>query len=306
MTLAIIAFFSVFLLIASVGLILFYREGMLERLTAVIAPQEANEEKKTMSTRLEQTSSSIGNVVEKFERILPKSQAEVSIVQQRLIRAGYRSEAAIDFFYGTKVLVPILLCVVVTLTPLATSNPVVFYIAALGLGYLAPDFWLGNRIKARQKRIRLGLPDVLDLLVICVEAGLGLDQATVRTTQELKPSHPVIADELEILVLEQRAGRSRSDSWRHLSERTDLDIVRNLVSMLVQSEQFGTSVAKTLRTHSDTLRTQRIQTVEEAAAKTTVKLIFPLVFFIFPCLFLVTLGPAVIMMSDAFQNILSH
>jgi tight adherence protein C len=144
------------------------------------------------------------------------------------------------------------------------------------------------------------LPDVLDLLIICIEAGLGLDQATARTAHELERSHKAISDELGVVVLEQRAGRPRSDAWRHMAERTDVDIIRNLVTMLVQSEQFGTSIAKTLRTHSETLRTQRVQSVEERAAKTTVKLIFPLVLFIFPCLFLVTLGPAAILMSESF------
>jgi tight adherence protein C len=161
-------------------------------------------------------------------------------------------------------------------------------------------------IATRQTRIRLGLPDVLDLLVICIEAGLGLDQATARTAHELARSQPAISDELGVVVLEQRAGRPRADAWRHMAERTDLDVVRNLVSVLVQSEQFGTSIAKTLRTHSDTLRTQRVQSVEERAAKTTVKLIFPLVLFIFPCLFLVTLGPAAILMSESFSKYLSH
>jgi tight adherence protein C len=161
-------------------------------------------------------------------------------------------------------------------------------------------------ISSRQSKIRTSLPDVLDLLVICVEAGLGLDQAVARTAQELRCTHPIFAEELDIVVLEQRAGLVRSDAWRHLAERTGVDVVRNFVSILVQSEQFGTSIAKTLRTHSDTIRTQRIQTIEELAAKTTIKLIFPLVLFIFPCLFLVTLGPAVILMSESFKNFLGH
>jgi tight adherence protein C len=129
-----------------------------------------------------------------------------------------------------------------------------------------------------------------------------LDQATKRTTEELMKAQPAICDELNIVVLEQRAGRPRSECWRHMAERTDVDSIRNLVSVLVQSEQFGTSIAKTLRTHSDTLRTQRIQKCEEMAAKTTVKLVFPLVLFIFPSLFLVVLGPALITMSDSFQT----
>ena len=157
--------------------------------------------------------------------------------------------------------------------------------------FSGPDFWLGQQITTRQNRIRRGLPDVLDLLVICIEAGLGIDQATARTTEELQLAQPALSDELGIVVLEQRAGRPRSEAWKNFADRCDVEAIRNLVSVLAQSEQFGTSIAKTLRTHSDGLRTKRRQEVEEQAAKTTVKLVFPLVLFIFPSIFLVTLGP---------------
>jgi tight adherence protein C len=249
---------------------------------------------------IQDTGLSIGGVVEQFQNVLPKSQAEVSVVLQRLTRAGYRKESAVKIFYGSKVLVPLLLCALALVSGIGNLSFFI-YIAALGLGFLAPDFWLGRQISKRQKKIRRGLPDVLDLLIICIEAGLSLDQATSRTGEELRNAQPELCDELGIVVLEQRAGRPRAEAWRHLAERTDVDCVRNLVSMLVQSEQFGTSIAKTLRVHSDTLRTQRVQAVEEAAAKTTIKLIFPLVFFIFPSLFLVALGPAVISMMDSFK-----
>src|SRR6266702_320022 len=302
MAFAIFAFCCIFLLIASAGVLMFYRASVLQRISSIT--QRA--EQKSFSNTLQKTSSSLGIMVEKFERVVPKSQAEVSVIQQRLIRAGFRKDSAVKVFYGTKVLVPAILCLVVLFSGMGSKSPFMSYVAALGIGYLAPDFWLGRKIKTRQKRMRLGLPDVLDLLVICVEAGRGLDQATSRTAQELSSTHPVISDELEIVVLEQKAGRPRADAWRHMAERTDVDIVRNLVSMLVQSEQFGTSIAKTLRTHSDTLRTQRIQAVEEMAAKTTIKLIFPLVLFIFPCLFLVTLGPAILLIADSFKNFLSN
>jgi tight adherence protein C len=145
---------------------------------------------------------------------------------------------------------------------------------------------------------------VLDMLVICIEAGLSLDQATARTAEELEKAQPQLSDELHMVVLEQRAGRPRSEAWKGMADRTGVDSVRNLVSMLVQSEQLGTSVAKTMRVHSDTLRTQRVQQVEEEAAKTSVKLIFPLVFFIFPSLFVVLLGPAVLMMIDSYHDIM--
>jgi tight adherence protein C len=139
--------------------------------------------------------------------------------------------------------------------------------------------------------------------VICIEAGLSLDQGTSRTATELKFAQPELCDELSIVVLEQRAGRPRGDAWKHMADRTSVDCVRNLVSMLVQADQFGTSIAKTLRIHSDTLRTQRVQAVEEAAAKTTIKLIFPLVLFIFPSLFVVTMGPAFISIMESFAGL---
>jgi tight adherence protein C len=295
-------FLVIFLLIASGGLLLFYRQAMVQRISAVVTPR--GKRGPLLSTLL-QTSSSFGGMVGQLERVLPKSQAEVSVVQKRLIRAGFRKDSAVNLFYGAKVLVPFSLCLVALATGLAHNSPFFAYVMALGLGFLIPDFWLGRRIKIRQARIRLGLPDALDLLVICIEAGLSMDQATARTVEELRSAQPQVCDELGIVVLEQRAGRARADAWRQFAERTDVDSVRNLVSVLVQSEQLGTSVAKTLRVHSDTLRTQRRQRVEELAAKTTIKLVFPLVFFIFPSLFLVTLGPAIIIMSESFKKYLS-
>jgi tight adherence protein C len=254
---------------------------------------------------IQQTGFSIGGVVEHFENVLPKSQAEVSVILQRLQRAGYRGESAVKIFYGSKVVVPLVLCLLVLVTGLGNINLFV-YVLALVLGFLAPDFWLGRRISSRQSKIRRGLPDVLDLLIICIEAGLSLDQATLRTSVELKGAQPELCDEVSLVVLEQRAGRPRGEAWKHMAERTDVDCVRNLVSMLVQAEHFGTSIAKTLRVHSDTLRTQRVQAVEEAAAKTSVKLVFPLVLFIFPSLFVVALGPAFISMMDSLKMIGQH
>jgi len=299
---AIVTFLVVYLLISSGGLLLFYREATTRRIFEVINPRP---KEKSLTSTIQQTFSSLGVVVEHFENVLPKSQAEVSVTLQRLIRAGYRNESAVKLFYGSKALLPLLLCALALVTGLANLSPFFIYAAALVLGFLAPDFWLGRQITTRHSHIRLGLPDVLDLLTICIEAGLGLDQATARTAEELRRAQPELCDELSIVVLEQRAGRARSDAWKHLAERTGVDCVRNLVSMLVQAEQFGTSVAKTLRVHSNTLRTQRVQAVEEQAAKTSVKLVFPLALFIFPSLFLVVLGPAVISIMDSF-NMLNH
>lgn len=300
MGLAAFTFFVIFLLIASAGLLLFHREAMLQRIADVVTPPE---KRASLKSTIQQTGASIRDVMAQFERVLPKSPAEVSVIEQRLIRAGYRKESAVKTFYGAKVLVPLMLCVLVTVTGVARYSPFIIYAAALGIGFLIPDFWLGRQITKRQVQIRLGLPDVLDLLVICIEAGQSLDGATVRTAEELRYAHPEITDEMGIVVLEQRAGRPRGDAWRHMAERTGVDSVKNLVAVLIQSEQFGTSAAKALRIHADTLRTQRRQKVEEQAAKTTVKLVFPLVFFIFPSLFLVTLGPAMIKIMQGFHNV---
>jgi tight adherence protein C len=300
MGIAVLVFGVLFLLIASGGLLLFYREAMLQRIAEVINPQS---KPKTLLSSIQQSGFSIGGAVELFDSVIPKSQAEVSVVKQRLIQAGYRKDTTVKIFNGSKFVIPIVLCLIALVSGLGALSPFFVYAVCLGLGYLGPDFWLGRQIKKRQSKIRRGLPDVLDLLVICIEAGLSLDQGTIRTSEELVHAQPELCDELHVVVLEQRAGRPRQDTWKHLAERTDVDCVRNLVSMLIQAEQFGTSVGKTLRTHGDTLRTQRIQQVEEAAAKTTIKLIFPLVFFIFPSLFLVVLGPAVIIMMDSFSTL---
>jgi len=303
MTFAVISFLIAFLLIASGGLLIFYRDTIQERISAALYPR-AN--KKTMTTTLEETRHVIGGVVEHFEKILPRSQAEISVVQQRLVRAGLRSDNAVKTFYGAKVMVPLFLLLVCWATGLLHLSPFFFLCLSLGFGFLVPDFWLGRKISNRQAEIRKGLPDVLDLLVICVEAGLSLDQATARTSAELSKAQPALSDELGIVALEQRAGRARSDAWKHMAERTDVEVVRNLVSMLVQAEQFGTSIGKTLRVHSDTLRTKRVQEIEEKAAKLSVKLLFPLVLFIFPSLFVVVLGPAILVMIDSFKDFFGH
>lgn len=302
MILALTAFLSIFLLVASFGLLVFYREAMLARLSTALSPDIA---RKTKLVRfIELSSKTSQTVITPFEKMLPRSPGEVNVVQKRLIRAGYRKESHVNLFYAAKVLVPISLAVLATITGAYDFGPFFVYALAFGLGFLLPDFWLGNRIKARQLKVRMSLPQTLDLMVICIEAGLSIDQATVRVADEIQLSAPALSDELSLVNLEQRAGRPRADAWRNLAERTDVPVVRSLVSILIQADQFGTSVAKTLRVHSDTLRTQRRQQAEEQAAKTTVKLVFPLVFFIFPSLFVVALGPAMIIMFESFEKYL--
>jgi len=304
MGVAVLSFCVIFLLIASGGLLIFYRETVQSRISAAINPHI--KKRKSLKRTLQDTRGILGDVVEQFERVVPRSDAEVSVVQKRLILAGFRKDSAVKIFYGTKVLAPLLLLGLAVLSGMARQSPIFMLIACLGLGFLIPDFWLGKLISKRQASVRRGLPDVLDMLVICIEAGLSLDQATARTSVEMNDSQPVLSDELGVVALEQRAGTPRGDAWKHMADRTGVDNVRNLVSMLVQSEQFGTSIAKTLRVHSDTLRTKRIQEIEEKAAKLSIKLLFPLVLFIFPSLFLVILGPAAISMSESFKMLFNH
>jgi len=302
MQLAVFAFIAAFLLMSSLGVLIFYRQAALRRLSQVVSRAA---EASLLRSIAPTPGARIEKFVKPFQKVVPRSPSDVSTVQKRLIRAGYRDKSYVNIFYSSKVLVPGLLCILATVTQAYTLSPLFVYAMAAGLGFLAPDFWLSNRISARQMKLRLGLPEALDLIVICVEAGLSMDKATMRTAEELRISQPAIADELNLVYLEQRAGRPRAEAWKHVGERTDVDTIRSLASILIQADKFGTSIGKTLRAHSETLRTRRRQDAEEQAAKTTVKLVFPLVLFIFPSLFVVTLGPSMIIMFEGFAKFLS-
>ena len=299
-----LTFIAVFMLIASGGLLLLYRRAVAARLSSVLTPRADSAENLLQRLLGAQSKTSIEKVMDPFQKMLPRSPEEAGVIQRRLIQAGYRKDSYVNMFYGAKVAVPVLLIVLATVTGFYDYGPLFVYGVGGGVGFLLPDFWLDRRIKARQLKVRLGLPEALDLMVICVEAGLGVDQAMMRVADELQLSQPVIAEEFHLVNLEERAGRARADAWRHLAERTDVDSVRALVTLLIQTEQFGTSITKALRSHSDTLRIQRRQQAEEQAAKTTVKLVFPLVFCIFPSIFLVVLGPAIIVILAGFRDYL--
>jgi tight adherence protein C len=298
---AIVTFAALFILFSTAGTLMIYRQGTLRRLASAVAEPAAF----ILDAPVVEPGAKVARIVELFQRILPRSSEEVSVVQKRLIRAGYREKTYVNIFYGAKVLVPILLCILAGVSGLYAFGGFFVYVMALGLGFLIPDFWLGNRIKARQRNLRLGLPDALDLIVICVEAGLGMDRAVLRTAEELKLSQPEIADELGLVSVEQRVGRHRADAWKNLGDRTGVESIRGLASILIQADKFGASVGATLRVHAETLRTRRRQDAEEQAARTTVKLIFPLVLFIFPALFVVTLGPSMIVIMEDFKSFLN-
>jgi tight adherence protein C len=304
MATVLLTFVAVFLLVASGVLMLFYREAVLRRLASVVSSQTESSEGWLRNLIRMRSTASLAKAVDPFQKVLPRSTAEISITQRRLLLAGYRKDVHADIFYGAKVIVPIILVVLVTVTGVYDYGAFFIYALAVGLGFLIPDYWLGHRIKVRQFNIQLALPEALDLMVICIEAGLGLDQAVLRVSDELRLSQPELTEEFNLLNLEQRAGRPRTDAWKNLAIRTDLDSVRGLVATLTQADHFGTSIANSLRIHSEVLRTERRQAAEEQAAKTTVKLVFPLVFFIFPSLFLVVLGPSMIKLLDAFDQYL--
>jgi tight adherence protein C len=233
------------------------------------------------------------DTLKKMGSMAPRSTSEIGKLQQRLLTAGYRSHEALIVFFGIR-LACALVGFALVMSPIFFRPNLPMALGACAIGYLLPSMALGRLAKKRQHRIRLGLPDALDLLVVSVEAGLGLDQAIRRVGEELEFAHADLAHELRLINLELRAGKGRVDALRNLATRTGVDDIASLVAMLVQTDKFGTSVAQSLRVHSETVRTKRRQRAEEAAAKTGVKMVFPLVFCIFPAIWVVTIGPAAI------------
>lgn len=241
--------------------------------------------------------------------LLPKDAAERSSVRARLIQAGYLSNNAVESYYAIKFLYAIGLAAAVmagaalffpgfTMPQVAVAT-----LSGGGVGLLLPNILLSRRINSRKRLLRNGLPDALDLLVTCTEAGLGLNAALVRVSDELAISHPALAEELSLVNAEVQAGVDRTDALQGLAARTGLDDIRGLVSLLCQSMRFGTSIADTLRIYSEEYRDKRMQAAEEQAAKIGTKLIFPLVFCLWPSFFVVAVGPAILAMVKAFRQL---
>jgi tight adherence protein C len=247
--------------------------------------------------------------MKKFGSKVPVSPSEMGKVRLRLVQAGYRGGEGLPIFYGTRMAIAIGTFVLFA-TPLVLRPNVPIGLGGSLLGYLLPGMVLARMAKKRQKKIQLGLADALDLMVVSVEAGLGLDQAIMRVGDELSFAHPDLSEELRLVNIEMRAGKGRTESLRNLADRTGLEDIASLTAMLIQTDKFGTSVAQSLRVHCETLRTKRRQRAEEAAAKTGVKMVFPLVFCIFPAIWVVTIGPAAIKFVEVLvpisQNIRKH
>ncbi len=257
----------------------------LEELTSARTRDDGEEPK----TRFE----ALVGIVKRVGEKAPRSPKELGTLRLRLVQAGYRRDEALAVFFGIRVVFAVLLFVVLA-TPILMKPNILLGLCGLALGYLLPGMVLGRLAKRRAHRIRLSLADALDLMVVSVEAGLGLDQAIQRVGHELAFAYPDLSDELRLVNLELRAGKARAEALRNVADRTGVEDLGSLVTMLIQTDKFGTSVAQSLRVYSETLRTKRRQRAEEAAAKTGVKMVFPLVFCIFPSIWVVTIGPAAI------------
>jgi tight adherence protein C len=243
-----------------------------------------------------------GRIASPLNRLVPASAAEVQKLQKQLMQAGFRSQAAPFIFRAIHLGMMAGLPVAVALVCAALNRPInsafMLILLAFVMGFFLPRYVLRRVIHSRQRRIRWGLADALDLMVVSVEAGLGLNAAMMKVSSELKEVHVDVSEEFEIANLEIRVGRERDEALRNLAERTGIDDLRSLVAMLIQTDRFGTSIAKALRVFSDSLRTKRRQRAEQEAQKAAVKLLFPLACFLFPTLFIAILGPAALNLID--------
>jgi tight adherence protein C len=237
-------------------------------------------------------------LVKKLGTMMPVNPKEAGVIQRRFGRAGIRNPNAMKYLYGSKALLgvglPLLMSLAVANSAAEPTHKMMAILAAAAMGFFGPNEYVRQRSKKRQKEIRRGLPNALDLLVVCVESGLGLDQAVVQVAKDLDHAHPEISEEFALVNYELKAGKRRIDALRNLGERTAVDDLKKLVAVLIQADRFGTGVAQSLRAHADFMRVQARQVCEEKAAKLGVKLVFPIFFCILPSLFVVTVGPMVV------------
>jgi tight adherence protein C len=235
----------------------------------------------------------------RLTRLIPKSPKDMSRLQRRLTRAGYPQYRAVVLFSLAELVLPVVFGLLAILA-LGVSSGWLFALCAAAFGYILPGFYVGRLTTKRMKAIQNGLPDALDLITVCVEAGSGLDQAIVKASDELHLAHPALTDELRTIVTEIRAGKPRLEAFKNFADRTGVEDVRTLVSVLNQTDRFGTSISQALRTHAETSRTKRRQRAEERAQKVGVKLVFPLALCLFPALYIVCFGPVVVRIYHAF------
>jgi tight adherence protein C len=291
---------TVFLLVVAVLVLLPGGDPVDARLMAVSAlPAEGNKSLmiSAPSTPLAKAAAQVTNLFSPIRGLVSGFDQDLAY---KLTLAGFRKPEHVEIYTAIKLLLPLAGIIIGTFF---SSNLMLAVILGGVGGFFLPDLVLSYLVTRRQEQIRIALPDALDLLVICMEAGLGIDQAMLRVGDEMAITAPSLAEEFQIVSREQRAGKPRLDAWRSMAERLDIEFVRQFVTMLVQTERFGTPVAQALGVFADTLRARRMQAAEEVAAKTGVKLLFPLVLFIFPSIFVVSLGPAIINLHQMFADL---
>jgi tight adherence protein C len=298
LALTIVVFLTIALVVFSFGAAAYAPSSVLgARLRALGWQRAKAPEKPALKERLEQA-------LDPFSKAIPLSPSDVSRTRRWLIQAGYRESRHLTVYVGSRLVTALLGFAVVIAT--GSFDSPLWLVSAGAFGFFLPRFVLKRMIKKRQLRIKLGLADALDLTVICVEVGLALDQALLRVGQDLHHAHPELSDEFHLVNLEMRAGKPRAEALRNLVERTGVDDLRSLVGTLIQTDRFGTSIAQALRVHSDSLRTERRQRAEEQAAKTTIKMVIPLVLFVLPSIIFVTLGPAIIELIRTLAPVTGH
>jgi tight adherence protein C len=271
---------------------------MSER-TGTIAPTSLAMEERPASDLAER-------IAAPLNKLVPPSAAEARKLQKQLMHAGFRGQNAPLIYRGIQVAAlaafPGAVALGCAILGRSVNSAILFILCAFILGFMLPRAILSRMIRRRQLLVRWGLADALDLMVVSIEAGLGLNAAMLRVSEELKDVHPDISEEFDLANLEIRVGRDREEALRNLAERTGVDDLCSLVAMLIQADRFGTSIARAVRVFSDSLRTKRRQRAEQAAQKAAVKLLFPLSCFLFPTLFIALLGPAILSLIDVFSN----
>ncbi|MGA2021589.1 MAG: type II secretion system F family protein [Candidatus Sulfotelmatobacter sp.] len=294
--LTIVVFVTIVLVVFAFGAAAITPSSVLgARLRALGGHSTITPEKPTVNVR-----ERIEQALDPISKAIPLSPSDVSRTRAWLIQAGLRDSRHVTYYFGARLMLAVLGLAGVIVFSGVDSVPLLVCVPAFG--FFVPRFFLKRMIKDRQRRIRIALPDALDLTVICVEAGLALDQALMRVGKDLHHAHPDLSDEFHLVNLEMRAGKPRAEALRNLVDRTGVDDIRSLVGTLIQTDRFGTSIAQALRVHSDSLRTSRRQRAEEQAAKTTIKMVPPLVIFILVPFLAVTIGPALI---QAYHSLVS-
>ena len=296
LALAALTFLALMVLMTWAGYRVFYKPGRF--LKQLGNPVIGNDVLHAVAIDAEAQPSTIVTLLRRIGSHVPSSQVETADLRTQLIRAGYRSESAPTVLYGMKIVAILaMLAACLMLESSMPPNPVMklgLIVSGVAAGWILPRFMLEKKVAKRQTIIRLSLPDALDLMVVSVEAGLGLDQAIQHVGHELHDSHPELSEDLSLVTLEMRAGKRRSDALRNFAERTGEPEIRKLVAILIQNDRFGTSMGESLRNHSDFLRVRRRQEAEERAGKVGVKLVFPIFFFILPSMMIVAAGPGVL------------